>query len=230
MGVKERRERERQVRENEILAAAKELFVAEGYEGTSIDKIAAKLELSKRTIYLYFTSKDELYYAVAKPGLDIMSEMFDSAAGQDGNGLSRFAAIGVSYAEFWDQYPEYRLMMHTAGFIKPPTESGPRGMEFQNVSLKIIRTMTGTIEQGIRDGSIRNEVDPMTAAFCISSSLQGVLQNLDGREAELEAMGLPRKKMIFETLELFGRALANEDQDCSAVLSKMKIGQGGKRK
>jgi TetR/AcrR family transcriptional regulator len=230
MGVKERRERERQVRENEILAAATELFVAEGYEGTSIDKIAAKLELSKRTIYLYFSSKDELYYSVAKPGLDIMYQMFEISAGQEGTGLSKFAAIGVSYAEFWEKYPDYRLMMHTAGFIKPPMESGPRGMEFQNVSLRIIKTMTGTIEQGIRDGSIRKEVDPMIAAFCISSSLQGVLQNLDSREAELNAMGMQRKKMIFETLELFGRALANEDKDCKSVLSKLIKGEGGERK
>ncbi|NTW38159.1 MAG: hypothetical protein HGB17_19110, partial [Syntrophobacteraceae bacterium] len=147
-----------------------------------------------------------------------------------GTGLSKFAAIGISYANFWDKFPDYRLMMHTTGFIKPPMESGPRGMEFHEVSLKIIKTMTGAIEQGIRDGSIRKEVDPMTAAFCISSSLQGVLQNLDSREAELNAMGLPRKKMIFETLELFGRALADPDQDCGSVLGKMRKERGGKRK
>jgi TetR/AcrR family transcriptional regulator len=229
MGVKERRQRERQIREKEILVAAKELFVSEGYEGASIEKIAAKLELSKRTIYLYFSSKDELYYAVAKPGLDIMFEMFEQSVEPQGTGLSKFAAIGISYADFWDKFPDYRLMMHATGFIKPPMESGPRGMEFHEVSLNIIKTMTGTIEQGIRDGSIRKEVDPMTAAFCISSSLQGVLQNLDSREAELNAMGMQRKRMIFETLELFGRALADPDQDCGSVLSKMRKERGGKR-
>jgi AcrR family transcriptional regulator len=231
MGVQERRKREREAREQQILAAAKELFVSEGYEGASIERIAAKIELSKRTIYLYFDSKDELYYAVAKPGMETMAEMFRKAAAEEGNGLSKFASIGIAYTEFWERYPDQRRILNTTAFIKPPRTSGPRGRAFEEVSLDIIRTMMGTIAQGLEDGSIREGVDPLVAAFCISSSLQGVLQNLDSREADLWAMEIPRKRMISETLGLFGKALANPGQDCESILrtkSKEVEGKGGR--
>jgi AcrR family transcriptional regulator len=57
MGVQERREREKQGIREEILAAARALFVQEGYENVSIRKIAEKIEYSPGTIYLYFEDK-----------------------------------------------------------------------------------------------------------------------------------------------------------------------------
>jgi len=221
MGVQDRRKREREAREKEILAAAKELFVAKGYEGASIDSIASKLELSKRTIYLYFVSKDELYYAVAKQGLDVMAKMFEQAIDRKGKGLALFANIGIAYADFWDRYPEYRRLINATAFIEPPGTTGPRGKEFEQVSMRIMRAMVGAIEQGIKDGSIREEIDPMMAAMCISSSMQGVLQSLDSNEKKLSAMGIPRSRFIAETLDLFGRALASPGKECSSYLDTL---------
>ena len=57
MGVTERRERERQAVRQEILDAARALFIEEGYEKTSMRKIAEKIEYSPTTIYLYFKDK-----------------------------------------------------------------------------------------------------------------------------------------------------------------------------
>ena len=233
MGVQERRQREKETRWKQILAAAKDLFVTKGYEGTSIEMIASKLELSKRTIYLYFDSKDELYYAVAKQGMQIMADMFSKAASEDGNGLFRFANIGVAYAGFWDKHPDYRRIMNNLASIETVKPSGLHGKEFEEINLEIMETMVGTIEQGIKDGSIREDVDPLVAAFCISSSMQGVLQNLDRRENELRAMGKPRKRVIFETLDLFGKALASPGQDCRLILETMNRemkDEGGKIK
>lgn len=48
----------------EIVAAAKEVFFAEGYSGASMDEIAARSGASKATLYAYFRSKDELMPAV----------------------------------------------------------------------------------------------------------------------------------------------------------------------
>ena len=54
MGTLERRERERERRREEILGAAKELFIAKGLSYTTIEDIAKKAELSQGTIYFYF--------------------------------------------------------------------------------------------------------------------------------------------------------------------------------
>ena len=64
MGVKARREREKEQLRQVILDAARELFVKEGYEKVSMRNIADKIEYSPTTIYLYFKDKTELLFAI----------------------------------------------------------------------------------------------------------------------------------------------------------------------
>ena len=61
MGVRERKEREKEMRRKSILGAAKKVFLAKGFQGTTIEEIANEAELSPGTIYQYFKGKDELY-------------------------------------------------------------------------------------------------------------------------------------------------------------------------
>jgi AcrR family transcriptional regulator len=66
MGVQERREREKQGIREEILEAARTLFVKEGYENVSIRKIAEKIEYSPGTIYLYFQDKADILAQISE--------------------------------------------------------------------------------------------------------------------------------------------------------------------
>jgi len=61
MGIKERREHKKsRIREN-ILNAARELFVKDGFDGISMRRVAEKVEYSPTTIYLHFANKEELF-------------------------------------------------------------------------------------------------------------------------------------------------------------------------
>src|SRR5712691_5405342 len=60
MGVQERRARQKESIREEILDAARTLFVKEGYESVSIRKIADKVEYAPGTIYLYFRDKADI--------------------------------------------------------------------------------------------------------------------------------------------------------------------------
>ena len=53
----------RAVREQQMLDAAVEMFSINGYHDTSMDAIAAKAEISKPMLYLYYGSKEELFAA-----------------------------------------------------------------------------------------------------------------------------------------------------------------------
>src|SRR5829696_5407809 len=72
LGVKERQERERVATSRAILDAARELFVAEGYQNVSIRKIAEKIEYSPAAIYSYFPSKDDIFLALAEEGFHLL--------------------------------------------------------------------------------------------------------------------------------------------------------------
>lgn len=49
-----------------ILEAARALFLTEGYERTSVDAISAQAEVSKRTVYDYFSDKEAVFIAVVE--------------------------------------------------------------------------------------------------------------------------------------------------------------------
>lgn len=61
MGIKERKEREKEMRQKQILVAAEKVFSAKGFRGTTMEDIAREAELSPGTIYTYFNKKDDLY-------------------------------------------------------------------------------------------------------------------------------------------------------------------------
>ena len=73
MGIKERKEREKERRRQQIIVAAKRVFSRKGYTKTTMEDIATEAELSPGTLYLYFKSKDELYASLCLRVLQFMN-------------------------------------------------------------------------------------------------------------------------------------------------------------
>src|SRR5262245_44977338 len=63
---------------NDILQAASELFLAEGYQGTSVEAVIAKVGGSKRAIYSHFGGKKELFEALVMEASDKALEGLES--------------------------------------------------------------------------------------------------------------------------------------------------------
>ncbi|HXU93281.1 MAG TPA: TetR/AcrR family transcriptional regulator [Gallionella sp.] len=63
------RQRRKQARPAELLAAALDHFVERGFAATKLDDVAAQAGVSKGTLYLYFGSKEELFKAVIRQGI-----------------------------------------------------------------------------------------------------------------------------------------------------------------
>ena len=66
MDTRERRTTYKEESRREILDAARDLFVNEGYEKFSMHKLAEKTAYSRPTIYLYFKNKDDLFFALCE--------------------------------------------------------------------------------------------------------------------------------------------------------------------
>ncbi|HOJ52261.1 MAG TPA: TetR/AcrR family transcriptional regulator [Syntrophales bacterium] len=65
-----RREREKGQRVQSILDAARSVFSAKGYLKATMDEIACAAEVTKPTVYLYFKTKDELFFSLMAPLID----------------------------------------------------------------------------------------------------------------------------------------------------------------
>jgi len=68
MGSAERKEREKHETREMILAAAKKLFLTEGFEHVTMRRIASEIEYSPAAVYLYFKDKDAIYCALQEQG------------------------------------------------------------------------------------------------------------------------------------------------------------------
>ncbi|MFY9326538.1 MAG: TetR/AcrR family transcriptional regulator [Georgfuchsia sp.] len=79
------RQRRKEARPSELLAAALDLFVEKGFAATRLDDVAARAGVSKGTLYLYFDSKASLFKAVVENGmvpvLDQGADIVDNFAG-----------------------------------------------------------------------------------------------------------------------------------------------------
>src|SRR5579859_554202 len=58
-----------------ILDAATQTFLSHGYDGTSMDDVAAQAGVSKPTVYKHFADKERLFYAIVLATTDPMSEL-----------------------------------------------------------------------------------------------------------------------------------------------------------
>lgn len=64
-----------------ILDSSAELFVQQGYVGTSLRQIAGAAGIQPASVYHHFRSKEDLFVAVLDDGIEVMVEAFDLAAG-----------------------------------------------------------------------------------------------------------------------------------------------------
>ncbi|MDF1685632.1 MAG: AcrR family transcriptional regulator [Parvibaculaceae bacterium] len=143
MSVADRRLREFARRENEILQAALSLFDGDDWEHVTIDKIAAKAEIGKGTVYKHFVSKDEIYARLAirldQDLLAHLSEIDDTLPA-----LSQLKAFIVHY---WAQTDLDMAQRNLAQFC---------GREaFRNRLSIVTRAEWGGIEHAIRDQFIK---------------------------------------------------------------------------
>lgn len=67
--LKRRWERRKDARPQELLAAALDLFVERGFASTRLEDVAKRAGVSKGTLYLYFTNKEELFKAVVRDSI-----------------------------------------------------------------------------------------------------------------------------------------------------------------
>jgi len=81
MGIEERRAKERVRRQREILAAAWQVADTVGWGDFSIEKVAARAELGRATVYAYFDSLSCLLESMAAEALNQFGEELASATG-----------------------------------------------------------------------------------------------------------------------------------------------------
>lgn len=98
--AKPRWTRRKDARPQELVAAALDLFVERGYAATRLDDVAAQAGVSKGTLYLYFTNKEDLFKAVVRENvLPVLGEAEETIRAYQGPSTALFRELMLSWWE-----------------------------------------------------------------------------------------------------------------------------------
>jgi AcrR family transcriptional regulator len=177
MGITERRQREKQQRRSAIIDAAEAVFFSKGVETATMDDVAEEAELSKGTLYLYFKSKEDLYLAITKRGLEILTEMLKTSARRQKRGIDRVHSIEKAYTKFAKKHHDYFLaLVYYNAQPNDISEDNPNALPCEEQRERILAVCAEAIQQGIQDGSIRSNIEPMKASVILWGQMTGILQ------------------------------------------------------
>lgn len=170
MGIAERKEREKEEMRTRILDAARRLFAQDGYERTSLRKIAREIEYSPATIYLYFPGGiDEILYALHS---DLFRLLFRYMTQEvlDPHPVERLRQIGRGYIRFAREHPDAYYLMFTA---KGPMRAVHDAAEW-HAAMSTFGLLHETVSDCIASGAFR-PADPHLVTFMTWSQVHGAV-------------------------------------------------------
>jgi len=143
------RERERALKREAVLRTAVEFFNDKGFHATSLDDVALALNVTKPTIYHYFSNKDEILFECVRFGLERIREGAEAVEKQGGSGLDRLKGLMRNYALVMTD--DFGMCVTRTADHELSAESRAR---FRALKREIDTTIRGVVEAGMKDGSI----------------------------------------------------------------------------
>ena len=148
------RRRRKEARPQELLNAALELFVEKGFAATRIEEVALRAGVSKGTLYLYFSSKEELLKAVISHHLSArIADGAAQAAQFSGSAADLLRGILV---EWWGQLydsPASGVFKLVIAEVRNFPEIG--AFYARHVIAPAHQLISGVVQQGIASGEFR---------------------------------------------------------------------------
>ena len=171
MGSAERRSRERVETRQQILDAAREMFVVHGYEATTMRAIAERIEYTPTAIYHHFRNKEALLAELSAADFRALGASFQKI-GAIADPIERLRKMGQAYVEFGLQHPmQYQFMFMTR---QPPEVM--KNLHATDPSLGSFEFLRQTCADVVATGRLRPEYeDADELALMAWSALHGFL-------------------------------------------------------
>jgi AcrR family transcriptional regulator len=120
LGIKERRQRQRQQLREGILGAAREIASSEGWQAVTIRKIAALIEYSPTVIYEYFDSKEDLLLELVRMGYAEQLQAVEAARESSDSPEEALLRMARAWCRFAFDSPDLYQVMYGLGGVSFP--------------------------------------------------------------------------------------------------------------
>ena len=148
MSSEERRKKEKENRKNSILKAARKLFFERGFKSVTVDLIAAKAEVSKGSIYLYFDSKEEIYTQI------LISASIERHKESE-NFLKKEGTAADLLLMFANDYVDLTFMLHSENMNLTEDQN----TQLIHTTNENIHTISEILRKGVESGEFVPDID-----------------------------------------------------------------------
>jgi len=154
-----------------IIDSASKLFFALGYSTTSMDEIAAKIGVTKGTIYLYFKSKDEVLYEVCNRNMKMLQEMLKDVT------VEQILDMGTTFFETEMKMPDH-IKFHWI-FALGEMNSNPQVRKILLDSYReYVDLLASKIEQLKTNGRIFENTDSLNLSRLLVAFHNGIMMSV----------------------------------------------------
>jgi len=210
MNAKQRKARQFQLREAEIIAAAFELFRKHDLANVTIEQIATRADIGKGTVYKHFKSKDEIYTHIL---IDLNHTMRAEITSIDAN---------LNFRNRLDRIIEiiWRHNMRDSKFLQQLNQHLMSGEFRKNLGAKLLQKFdalqtedTHFYTQLLADAQARGEIikQPLdTLLFCVTAAIDGAILVYWQMESRSEITAKDGSKFLKALQNFTYRALCDE--------------------
>ena len=208
MSTTQRRAREKEYRRRSILDAARAAFFESGFQLATVDDVAARAEVSKGTVYLYFESKETILAHLLLEGLGELVAALEAAyaAERDIAPSERLRRLAMGYLNFFQGNPHYyRLIM---AFDRGQFQQAVPPDLYEQVltrSLRGFHYVIQAVQEGVEEGTF-DAGEPRQAAASLWAALNGVLVLL-GHPLRREVVASDLESLYWATFDMMLRGL-----------------------
>jgi AcrR family transcriptional regulator len=155
-----------------ILEAARRVFAMKGFNDATVDLIANAAGVAKGTVYLYYKSKRDIYFAALKFGAEQMYSTLDEQLKEQStieDKLRTLIAVKLAYCD--ENRDFFKIYYSELGnlCIHPAADPELKALYFDKA--KVIESI---LKEGVRKKVLRN-IRTEQAAFAISDIIRGVI-------------------------------------------------------
>ncbi len=162
------REQSRMAKRQAVLSTAAQLFNERGFHATSLDDIAARLGVSKPTLYYYVKSKDQILLECVRQGLEMTLEGIEVSRQAGGTALDQLEACMRVYARIVTM--DFGMCLIRVGDEQLPPESRKA---LRRMKAQIDLAFRRLVEAGVQQGLLA-PCDPKMTAFMIGGALSWI--------------------------------------------------------
>ena len=162
MGETNRKEAVAALHRAQIMTAAEKLFSEKGYEQTTIEDISKASEYSRRTIYAYYESKDDILHRIIEKGLQALKMDIENAVNDNAGFVDAYRAVCGAMRRYRMEYPHSLERLNCVKNIL-------------RIGTEINEMLEELIIHGQESGEVRKDIVPTLTVYVLWSSLDSLL-------------------------------------------------------